>query len=88
MLLGLKLVEYPVDWLQFSVFICFKYFPTNNYGIILRRRLVIKHFYKNQNRYMKNSTSLLRVAGREGFEPSTSSLEGWRSIRAELTTLV
>lgn len=27
-------------------------------------------------------------AGREGFEPSTSSLEGWRSIRAELTTHV
>lgn len=26
------------------------------------------------------------MAGREGFEPSTSSLEGWRSIRAELTT--
>ncbi len=25
-------------------------------------------------------------AGREGFEPSTSSLEGWRSIRAELTS--
>ena len=28
------------------------------------------------------------MAGREGFEPSTSSLEGWRSIRAELTTHV
>ena len=30
--------------------------------------------------------SLPKLAGREGFEPSTSSLEGWRSIRAELTT--
>ena len=26
------------------------------------------------------------MAGRKGFEPLTSSLEGWRSIRAELTT--
>ena len=58
-----------------------------------KRTFIYHKIETNGNNALETKTLKIKLnnrfrAGREGFEPSTSSLEGWRSIRAELTTHV